>query len=82
MQQLAKLRWQCRRGTKELDLLLQRYLDSGYLLADDEEQALFAQLLALEDDELVGVLMGELDVETREMKVLVEKIRAFAVARV
>ncbi len=46
MQQLAKLRWQCRRGTKELDLLLQRYLDSGYLLADDEEQALFAQLLA------------------------------------
>ena len=77
MQQLARLRWQCRRGTKELDLLLQRYLDSGYLLADDEEKALFAQLLALEDDELVGVLMGELDVETDEMKVLVEKIRAF-----
>jgi len=77
MQQLARLRWQCRRGTKELDLLLQRYLDSGYLLADEEEKALFAQLLALEDDELVGVLMGELDVETDEMKVLVEKIRAF-----
>ena len=77
MNQLARLRWQCRRGTKELDLLLQRYLDSGYLLADEEEKALFAQLLALEDDELVGVLMGELDVETDEMKVLVEKIRAF-----
>ena len=77
MHQLAKLRWQCRRGTKELDFLLLRYLDSGYLLADEEEKALFAQLLALEDDELVGVLMGELDVETDEMKVLVEKIRAF-----
>ena len=77
MQQLARLRWQCRRGTKELDLLLQRYLESGYLLANEEEKALFAQLLALEDDELVGVLMGELDVETDEMKVLVEKIRAF-----
>jgi antitoxin CptB len=78
MHQLAKLRWQCRRGTKELDLLLQRYLDSGYLLADEEEQALFAQLLALEDDELLGVLMGELDVEAREMKALVGKIRTFA----
>ena len=77
MHQLARLRWQCRRGTKELDLLLQRYLDSGYLLADDEEKALFVELLALEDDELVGVLMGELEAETREMKVLVEKIRAF-----
>ena len=82
MHQLARLRWQCRRGTKELDLLLQRYLDSGYLVAGDGEKALFAQLLALEDDELVGVLMGEMDVETREMKVLVGKIRAFAVVEV
>ena len=82
MHQLARLRWQCRRGTKELDLLLQRYLDSGYLLADDEEKALFVKLLVLEDDELVEVLMGEVDVETGEMKVLVEKIRAFAVAGV
>ena len=82
MNQLARLRWQCRRGTKELDLLLQRYLDSGYLLADDEEKALFVELLELEDDELVAVLMGELEVETEEMKVLVEKIRAFAVVEV
>ena len=29
MNQLARLRWQCRRGTKELDLLLQRYLETG-----------------------------------------------------
>ena len=82
MNQLAKLQWQCRRGTKELDLLLQRYLDSGYLIADDEEKALFVELLGLEDDELVAVLMGELDVEAGEMKVLVEKIRAFAVVEV
>ena len=81
MNQLARLRWQCRRGTKELDLLLQRYLDSGYLLADDEEKALFVELLELEDDELVGVLMGELEVEAMEVKVLVEKIRAFAMVR-
>lgn len=82
MNQLAKLRWQCRRGTKELDLLLQSYLETGYLLADDEEKALFVELLELEDDELLGVLMGELEAETEKMKVLLEKIRAFAVARV
>jgi antitoxin CptB len=62
MNQLAKLRWQCRRGTKELDLLLQRYLETGYLVADDEEKALFVDLLKLEDDELLGVLMGDLRV--------------------
>ena len=82
MNQLAKLQWQCRRGTKELDLLLQRYLDSGYLVADDEEKALFVELLKLEDDDLVAVLMGELEVKPGELKLLIEKIKTFAVARV
>ena len=81
MQQLAKLRWQCRRGTKELDLLLHHYLETAYLAADDEEKALFVELLALEDDKLVAVLMGDLEVEMGGMKVLVGKIRAFAAAR-
>jgi antitoxin CptB len=58
MDQLARLKWQCRRGTKELDLLLQRYLETDYLLADEEEKAQFVELLALEDDELLAVLMG------------------------
>ena len=80
MHQLARLRWQCRRGTKELDLLLQRYLDSGYAIADDEEKARFVELLKFEDDDLVAVLMGDWDVETEEMKALVGKIRAFAAA--
>ena len=79
MHQLAKLRWQCRRGTKELDFLLLRYLDSGYLLADEEEKALFVELLTLEDDELIGVMLGDLIVETESMKVLVGKIRVATV---
>ena len=74
MTQLAKLRWQCRRGTKELDFLLLRYLDNRYALADADEQALFVELLKLEDDELIGVLMGDLDVEAAAMKALVGKI--------
>jgi antitoxin CptB len=78
MDQLPKLRWQCRRGTKELDFLLLRYLDSVYLLADKEEKALFVELLTLEDDELIGTLLGDLIAETKAMKVLVGKIRAFA----
>jgi len=77
MNRLARLRWQCRRGTKELDLLLQRYLETRYLPADGEEKALFIKLLELEDDELLAVLMGDLEVEAGELKFLVEKIRAF-----
>ena len=82
MHQLARLRWQCRRGTKELDFLLLRYLDSGYLVADEQEQTLFVELLKFEDDELIGVLLGELELETGEMKALVEKLKVIEVARV
>lgn len=57
MNELAKLRWQCRRGTKELDLLLLRYLDNQYLKSDNEEKALFIELLMLEDDHLLSILL-------------------------
>ncbi|MFA6051956.1 MAG: succinate dehydrogenase assembly factor 2 [Methylobacter sp.] len=80
MDELARLKWQCRRGTKELDLMLKHYLEAEYLLADEEEKALFVELLKLEDDELMGVLMGEL--EMAGMEVLVGKVRAFAGDRV
>jgi antitoxin CptB len=56
--QLAKLKWQCRRGMKELDLLLENYLATDYLVADTAEKARFIELLQLEDDELFAVLMS------------------------
>jgi antitoxin CptB len=66
MDELSRLRWQCRRGTKELDFLLNRYLETGYLVADQAERELFVELLGMEDDELVGVLMGGVRPEAEE----------------
>ncbi len=77
MDELARLRWQCRRGTKELDFLLNRYLDAGYFAADQRERALFVELLGKEDDELSAVLMAKVEVQ-EGMKVLIGKIRMFA----
>ena len=57
MAELSKLRWQCRRGTKELDLLLMNYLETRYLSSSEQRQAQFIALLSLEDDELMPVLM-------------------------
>jgi antitoxin CptB len=55
MTELSKLKWQCRRGSLELDLLLQHYLDTAYLQADSEEKARFVELLKLDDDELLAI---------------------------
>ncbi len=59
MDVLNKLRWQCRRGTLELDIMLERYLEAGYPAADEREKSAFVQLLALEDSELLPYLMGD-----------------------
>jgi antitoxin CptB len=54
MNELARLKWQCRRGSRELDLLLNNYLETRYPVADDEEKARFVELLKLDDDELMA----------------------------
>lgn len=59
MSELAKLRWQCRRGMKELDILLERYLTDVYPNSSTSEQAQFIDLLKLEDDELLAILLQQ-----------------------
>lgn len=56
----GRLRWRCRRGMKELDLLLVRWLDRRYGAASASERATFARLLDAQDPELVAwLLKGE-----------------------
>ncbi|MDP1663835.1 MAG: succinate dehydrogenase assembly factor 2 [Methylobacter sp.] len=74
MDELARLKWQCRRGTKELDFLLNRYLETGYLVADQGERELFVELLGMEDDMLIAILMGNWKLEAKEMESFVNRI--------
>ena len=54
----SRLQWQCRRGSRELDFLLDVYLHEYYPNASLVEQARFVRLLTLEDDELMKVMMA------------------------
>jgi antitoxin CptB len=56
--ELGKLRWRCRRGMKELDVLLTRYVNERFCGASNLEQALFKELLETEDSVLYGYCMG------------------------
>ena len=55
----ARLRWRCRRGLKELDVLLERYLAGRFLQAAPPEQQRFAALLELPDPELAALCLGQ-----------------------
>lgn len=51
------LRWRCRRGMRELDLLLGRWLDHGWAAADADRRAAFRRLLEEPDPQLADWLL-------------------------
>ncbi|MGE0082395.1 MAG: succinate dehydrogenase assembly factor 2 [Thiohalomonadaceae bacterium] len=53
-----RLRWRCRRGLLELDLLLEAFLRQGYAALDTRETAAFEALLDLPDPQLLRYLLG------------------------
>ena len=68
----AALRWRCRRGMRELDQLMQRYLDKRWPQADDAERGVFLRLLDCEDDKLWAWCMGLERPEQAELRELVD----------
>lgn len=56
--ELGRLRWQCRRGMLELDLLLSRFLDTRYPRLPEAQQRAFARLLGVADPLLHDWLLG------------------------
>lgn len=51
---LKKLRWRCRRGMLELDLLLIPFFDERFHTLTEDESRTFSQLLDREDPELLA----------------------------
>jgi antitoxin CptB len=56
--QARRLLWRCRRGMKELDVLLERFARERYESASADEKRAFARLLDLPDPELAGYVFG------------------------
>jgi len=57
VQPSGQLRWRARRGMRELDMLLQRYLEQRYPCAPADERHAFARLLEQTDADLLDWLM-------------------------
>lgn len=74
--ELKRLRWRCRRGMRELDQLLSRYLDREWRLASEAERGVFLRLLETEDDKLWHWFMGHETPADVEIAQLVQRIRS------
>jgi antitoxin CptB len=68
------LLWRCRRGMKELDVLLGRYAAAALAQAGPAERRLLARLLDLPDPQLAGYFLGGEVPAEPEMAALVTRI--------
>jgi antitoxin CptB len=56
--QAGKVLWRCRRGMKELDVILERFARNGYERASPDQRLAFVRLLELPDPELADYFLG------------------------
>ena len=71
----ARLNWLSRRGIKELDLVLQGFLQDGYAEATAAEQQAFAALLEYQDPKISQMRPIQED-EVAAIAALVQRLRA------
>ena len=74
----ARLRWRCRRGIKEMDVLLERFLARSYPSLAPNEQGLFEKLLEEADLDLYGWIMEREEPGNPDYLPLVEGLRKAA----
>jgi antitoxin CptB len=73
--ELARLRWRCRRGMRELDVLLERFIEADSAFTDPSQRAAFARLLELPDPLLAEWLILGLE-PPQGLEDIVERIRS------
>jgi antitoxin CptB len=74
--EMGKLKWQCRRGVLELDMLLERFLSEQYADLSAEDKAAFVMLLEQTDEELLSWFFGDGMPGSESLKRIVIKLKA------
>ena len=69
-----RLRWACRRGMLELDVLFMPFVEESYEALSSEDKDIFERLLGCQDPELFAWFMGHEKCEDPELNRLVQFI--------
>ena len=75
MAEFDRIRWRCRRGLLELDLVLKAFLEHRYGELDAEQRRLFNELLEESDNDLLDLALGRAEPAPR-YRAVVEMLRA------
>jgi len=73
---LARIRWRCRRGLLENDLILTRFLDAQGATLTEERIIMLDKLLALTDNELWDLIAGRVEPADASVTPLLDELRS------
>lgn len=76
-----RLKWLCRRGMKELDLLMEGYLQHDYPHAEAPRQVAFEKLLSYQDPLILDLLFGRERDDDAQVQALIDVLRDYQVAK-
>ncbi len=74
----AQVRWKSRRGMKELDVMLGRYLDERWPHAPATERAAYLTLLDMQDPDLWDLLLVRTTADNEATGDVVARIRTLS----
>ncbi|MDA3921539.1 MAG: succinate dehydrogenase assembly factor 2 [Salinisphaera sp.] len=77
MSEKSRVRWLCRRGMKELDVLLERFVASDYDALSEIQVEEMIALLQNEDPDLYYLVMGRMEAPNGIQAELLSRIRQF-----
>lgn len=73
--ELNRLRWRCRIGLLEVDLLLTNFFEQEYLQLSEDEKNNFKELLEYPELDLFAMLKGETECLNPNIHKMVMKVR-------
>ena len=74
----GRIYWQCRRGMRELDILLLEFFNRHFSTLDKQQKINFAELLENADEVLISWFYGRSSPVEKKMQILVKLIRGIA----
>jgi antitoxin CptB len=72
---LERVRWRCRRGMLEMDILLGRFVEQRYAQLDAQQREAFDELLDLADTDLWDLVRGDKEPEQARQREVLEWLK-------
>ena len=72
----SRILWRCRRGIKEMDIVLQDFIKNSYDELNNENKSAFSKLLEEQDLDILNWVLGKDKPDDKTLIEIIKKIRS------